>query len=467
MLVTDLPLVHLLITQSIALVILCVWIMILYHKQYHTKKLSFSDPLTKLYNRAGFHYHISKSLSKIKKQKISTLTLFLIDIDNFKTINDTKGHLVGDECLIQFTKKLLANEHIQKRKGIVSRLGGDEFVIIIENIDPVDLNTVSSSLLNSIKQPIYVSETNEDLQISISIGVSTYNKDKNTTSSLLKAADIALYNVKELGKNGFSIHDSSMDDKIKDLVKYESIITHFIKTKDFNVEYQPIVDLQSKTVIGAEALFRGNPKLYPNLNIDKLFKMAEKLGIINELGLMINDRILQDTASIIDTHPNFVVSINISVIQIEQSTDINWLIQPIKRYNIPPQNISIEITESTFMHKFNQNVKLLKEIKDVGIQISLDDFGTGYSSMLYIQELPVDRIKIDQSFINDFCNNNKTQEIVKTILLLTKKLNMISCAEGVETEQQLKALKALGCGQIQGFVVNKSLPLQHLLQKIS
>lgn len=444
-----------------------------YEKEKRTnERLSRIDPLTKLYNRAGFHIVITELIKSFKEETIDSFYLFLVDIDNFKKINDTKSHIVGDACLIEISRRLEQSVRYACSTGArhdcscsVARLGGDEFAILIRNPGSKEnFDWFLDHIFEEIQKPIEIK--NEKIIITISMGVSRFPHDGDTPATLLKSADLALQRAKYDGKNRYVYHTEAIDKAFRMYSEYEEMIRYFIASGHFDIKYQPIIDSNTHKTIGAEALFRGNEKCFPNVDFEKLFDIAETSGLMVPFGLLILDRIFEDIPDFVDVDNNFIVSVNISVTQFENISDIKWLLDPMIISDSPPENVAIEITETVFMRNFFENVEKLKELRLNGIQISIDDFGTKYSSLAYLKELPINTLKIDISFIKDLVNNEKSQKITKAIIMMAAALGIKSCAEGVETKEQFQILSDMGCDQIQGFFESDAVSKQELITRL-
>lgn len=441
------------------------------HEQAITQ-LAYYDTLTKLPNRALFHDKV-KNLMSAADEREQYFALFLLDIDHFKRINDTIGHHAGD-AVLQHIGKVLKEAIVEYEQHpdnvgvscIAARLGGDEFVIACESVDTFEKATmIAENLFNVLRPPVTVD--GQTIVLTISMGIAFYPDKGKNVSDLLKSADLALYDAKGTGRDCHVFHDASMNDRLERHVEYEKTIRYFIDTQDFEVHYQPIYDTQSNIIICAEALFRSNKLKYGNLDLQELMLIAEETGLIVPLGMQILQRACLDWCeNVLPKHPNCAISVNLSMRQLEHEDVVDDIMLALAETGMSPSLLIIEITETAFMHHFDENVRKLTMLRDAGIKIAVDDFGKGYSSMSYIQRLPIAKLKIDIAFIRAMMEDEKSIEIVKIIILLAKTLGLTSLAEGVETEQQYQILEHLGCQEIQGFLRAAPMKLESFSELI-
>lgn len=425
-------------------------------------QLAYFDSLTGIPNRLNFNNHV-KDLVISADSASDKFAVFLIDLDDFKKVNDTLGHHAGDEVLKEFVKRInvIMKQRCDDKHAcgcFAARLGGDEFVMVTNVIhDEHHVHELAQQIFNEFKKPFEYDE--QDIDINLSVGIGIYPEDGDTMSVLLKSADLALYAAKDKGKNTYMLHDDSMNTRIEKRLQYEKAIDYFIETKDFYVHYQPIVDSSTQKILGCEALFRCNKKKFPHIFLGELIEVAEENLSIDPLGMLIFNRALQQMKPIIDVNPEFVLSINVSVIQLEKDDFVGDILYMVESIGVNPKNIAIEVTESLFMNNSVENIHKLKILKSVGFHLSIDDFGKGYSSMSYLRRLPIDKIKIDKEFIDFIAEDQKALEIVKGIVSMSDTLKITTLAEGVETEAQLKLLTSIGTTQIQGYYTGKPMEI--------
>lgn len=422
-------------------------------------KLAYYDTLTQLPNRLMFQTDVVEAMSYSLKTN-EPLTVFLIDLDNFKHINDTHGHAVGDMVLKQVSYRIEAiknarckiAESINKYnfhecKCLAARLGGDEFVIVFEHMDKHEAQIIAMQMLSILKQPSII-EGNEII-ISVSLGISIFPSDANNISGLLKAADLAMYTAKENGKDQFSFHESYMNTKVQKRVEIELMIREIINSGKIEINYQPIFNVNKEEITGFEALLRAS-KSNINFSPTELIKIAEESNLIIPLGTIILEKACQFGCECLDAGFDLSVSVNLSSPQLTADNFEQIVANTLKKTGLPAQNLILEITETILMLNFEKSAATLNRLRELGVKISIDDFGKGYSSFNYLQSLPISKLKIDMSFVQLLGLDKKTNVIVKGIIEMADALGMDTCAEGVETKLQLIKLKEFGCGQAQG-----------------
>lgn len=419
------------------------------------EQLAYYDRLTSLPNRIRFNEILIDEI-EIARRSENKIALAIFDIDNLKTINDSLGHESGDEILRQVAQRL---RHFEKNDIQSSRYGGDEFLLIIKNYDS---DAELLHLVNSIQE--ILRETylifNAELKSTVSIGIAVYPDDANTVQELLKYADIAMTDAKHRGKNTLSLFHSVMQENLLSRINMEKKMILALENEQFKVYYQPQFDVTTKQLRGFEALVRWHDSELGNIGPDTFISIAEETRLIIPLG----DWILRTACKSLAEWQhscgfNGIMSINVSPIQLQQESFIDDLKTVISDYNIPPESLEIEITEGVLIHNFEQSIKLLQEIKDLGIGISLDDFGTGYSSLSYLQFLPLTTLKIDKSFIANITKNKSIEyDITDAIVSLVNKLGLDTIAEGVETDDQLSVIQKIHCKTIQGFLTGRPMP---------
>jgi len=414
---------------------------------------AYYDGLTGLPNRLLFNDRLEHALTHAKRHN-KQLALFFIDLDHFKYINDTLGHQVGDKLLIKIAEIL----KVQLREvDTLSRLGGDEFTIIMEGFqNPEDTSILAEKLHNSFKEAIIIDS--HSLYTSCSIGISLYPQDSQDADTLLNYADAAMYKAKEEGRNNTQYYSSGITEIAHERIEMQNNLRYAVKNNEFIIHYQPQIDIKSNKVIGMEALVRWNhPKkglIYPK----EFINIAEDTGIIIELDTWVMKTGMKQ---IIDwykkgLHPG-ILSLNLSMRQLRNDDYVNVLYQTMHELKFNPKWLELEITESQVMQKPKESIIKLQQISQMGIKISIDDFGTGYSSLEYLKRLPVNKIKIDKSFIQGIPQDKEDVAIVKAIIALSKSLELNFIAEGVETEEQRDLLFEYGCETIQGFYYYKPL----------
>lgn len=419
----------------------------------HIEYLAYHDVLTNLPNKLAFYDKVDATLSTepgISKRH----AIYFVDLDNFKTINDTLGHDYGDALLTQTAEKLnsLINDY-----DSLARAGGDEFLIfkydITDDIEAVDF---AQQVLDTFQSPFRIN--GEIVYVSMSIGISIYPKNGLTHNILVKNADIAMYKSKDTGKNKSTLFDQTMEEELNRNTEIMEILRHAIESKEIYLMYQPQIDAETKNIFGYEALMRINSEKLGLLSPSEFIPIAEESGLITSLGKWALEEACSFNQSLIEKgYPPRVVSVNISSIQLNQSGFIYTLEEILEKTGLPPEYLELEITESTLLSSFVDATELVKTFQDIGVRISLDDFGTGYSSLNYLTNLPINTLKIDKSFIDNICINDRDILIAESIINLAHQLNIKVIAEGVENETQFNLLESKGCDCIQGYVFSRPL----------
>ncbi|MBU0631031.1 EAL domain-containing protein [bacterium] len=427
------------------------------------KNLAYYDTLTQLPNRAFFEERFNNKIASAKRKK-SGLALLFIDLDNFKTINDSYGHFVGDKFLKNAAQRL---KNSIREEDIIGRFGGDEFMVLIEDFTTIsNLAVLANKIVELFNQP-FILENNEFFS-GASIGISVYPDNGTTYHDLMKAADTAMYHAKASGKGGFKFYSKTMGDTVSERIGLDSNLRSALSNKEFHLVYQPKVDLTVNKVYGMEALIRWiNPAL-GFVPPDKFIPILEENGLIYEIGLWIIRQALSDTKKFHDAgNEGLIVSINISYIQIENDRFLSDLKAIVDEIGVAEHLIELEITESQIMNNIEAALVKLREITSCGIKISIDDFGTGYSSLSYLKKLPAEIIKIDKSFVLDIDKDEDDRSIVQAIIALSKSLNKNVIAEGSETQTHIDTLKELGCTKVQGYFYSKPLKFDEFLAYVT
>jgi diguanylate cyclase (GGDEF)-like protein len=420
-------------------------------EQEELYNLSTKDPLSGLYNRLSLVEKLNWLISKAQRDKNEFAIIFL-DLDNFKNINDSKGHEFGDKILLHISQVLL---QATRDNDIVSRLGGDEFVVVLpEFTNENKIIEIAQRLKEKLSTPFKIDD--EDYQITASMGIAIYPKDGDSVQTLLKNADIAMYKSKELGKNNFQFFTSAINKAVQERIHMQRIIKDALKNNYFKLFYQPKVDIKTNKIVGCEALIRLIDPIEGLISPYKFITIAEENMSIIPLG----EWIIQEAVSQIKKWEHtplrdIKVSINLSGIQFQDPE----LLQKIQKYtqDIDRNKFDIELTESVLIDNFDERLNIIKDIKKLGISLSLDDFGTGYSSLSYLKDIPFDTLKIDKSFIDNLYTKNDLT-FVNMIIGIAEDLNLDVVAEGVETQEQLRLLKEINCELYQGYLCSKPVP---------
>ena len=411
------------------------------------------DTLTNLPNRTLFKDRLSQAIISSKRYKNNFAVLF-IDLDQFKKINDSLGHHIGDEVLIEASKRL---QESLREEDTLARLGGDEFTIILKNIKSIqDVSTIADKIVKNMQKSIDVEEHN--LFISSSIGISLYPQDSIEAHDLLKFADTAMYKAKDEGRNNFQFYSSDMTAIAFERVVMDSSLRIAIKEKQFVVYFQPQYDAINNMIIGMEALVRWQ---HPQIGLvppGKFIPIAEESGLIIEIDRIVMEKAIAQFAQWYKDglYPG-TLSLNLAMKQLNEKDFITKLLNTMNSLQFRPQWLELEVTEGQIMNNPDTSIAKLNQISDLGISLAIDDFGTGYSSLAYLKKLPLDKLKIDQSFIRDVDVDEDDAAITRAIIALGKSLNMKLIAEGVETVDQKDFLVKNGCNNIQGYLYAKPM----------
>ncbi len=417
------------------------------------KNIAMFDQLTKLPNRHYFHQHLAKTVKRHTRAN-NPLALLFIDLDGFKSINDTLGHDYGDLLLQEISLRL--NTCIRE-SDFVARLGGDEFTILLENMNHIeDIEHIANKVIYEVSKEIDLEGTKA--YVSASIGIARYLIDTDNQNLLMQYADLAMYHAKENGKNDFVFYDARLNIERSRTYLIETQLRTAIKNHELTLHYQPKVDLKTDNVENIEALLRWhNPKL-GFVSPAEFIPIAEKSSLIIELeNWVIQTASLQVKSWNAMRKNSFRVAINISQIHFKQKNFLDNFNTLLQKHALNPNHLEIELTESAFLNKTEENIQKLAYLQSLGVKISLDDFGTGYSSLSYLKKLPINTIKIDKSFVDGLPKDEDDITIIKTMIDLAKRFNLTTVAEGVEEKDQADVLKELGCDEIQGYYFYKPL----------
>jgi diguanylate cyclase (GGDEF)-like protein/PAS domain S-box-containing protein len=424
------------------------------------------DALTDLPNRALFIDHLGLAMARAERHREQKFALLLLDFDRFKVINDSLGHLVGDQLLVAIARRL--EKHL-RRVDTVARLGGDEFTILLEDVKSVEEAIVfADSLQKELSAPFTIED--HEIFTSASIGIALNDSAYKKPEEILRDADTAMYRAKSLGKNKVAQFDKSMHDHALKRLQLETDLRHAVERQEFFVVYQPIVSLDTARLVGFEALVRWQHPVRGLINPIEFISVAEETGYIVPIGQWVLEascRQLSQWQKQFSEALPLLMSVNLSGKQLAQETIIEQITGTLKQTGVAAQQIKLEITESIVMDNVEDSTLVLDQLRALGIRISVDDFGTGYSSLSYLNRLPVDTLKIDRSFIIQMLKKDENAEIVRTIIQLARNLGMDVIAEGVETTEQLEHLQHLKCDQGQGYLFSKPLPAEAASELVS
>ncbi|HEY9294883.1 MAG TPA: EAL domain-containing protein [Phormidium sp.] len=415
---------------------------------------AFHDALTQLPNRAWFMNRLQQAIDLSYRREDYLYAVLFIDLDRFKVVNDSLGHLVGDELLKSVARKLQA---CLRHTDAVARFGGDEFVLLLEDIKDIEEpNRVAERIQHQLRQPFNLHDYEVFTEISIGIIFSTMGYDR--PQDVLRDADIAMYHAKAQGRGRYEIFDPTMQTVAMARLQLENDLRRAIALQEFCVHYQPIVSISTGQLSGFEALVRWHHAsgiIYPPA---EFIPVAEETGLINELGWWV----LQEACHQIGIWqqqfpqtPPLAINVNLSGVQLKQVNLLNRIEDILQQTGIPSYCLKLEITESCILETISREEKMLKQLKALGIQLCIDDFGTGYSSLSRLHEFPIDTLKIDRSFVSRIGADNSGVEIIQTIVTLARSRGMDIVAEGIETPTQLQKLRELGCELGQGYLFSQ------------
>jgi diguanylate cyclase (GGDEF)-like protein/PAS domain S-box-containing protein len=416
---------------------------------------STHDILTSLPNRVLFIDRVEQAIIRSRRYKQKFAILYL-DIDNFKQINNSLGHNIGDKLLQRVSKKLTT---ALRERDTVSRQGGDEFFILLENIkDQENIKVVIEKLFSLTQYPFDID--NNQLYITYSIGVVLYPENGENVKNLLQHADNAMYQAKDVKNNSYSFFTLELYEKAKEKQEIYNQLHDALQKKEFSLVFQPKVDTYSEKVIGAEALIRWTSSELGFVAPDKFIPLAENTGLIVEIGKWV----FQESCTALKHvhtlgHTDTIFSINVSAIEFKQANYVEQCLEIINKVGIEAKYIELELTETVLMDNQKLAISKMRELIDLGFKFAMDDFGTGFSSLSYLKNYPVSTVKIDREFINDLTQDTSSDAIVKVIIYFKEIFGVDIVAEGVETRDQLIFLRQEGCGIIQGYFFSKPLIL--------
>ena len=417
-------------------------------------KMAFFDSLTELPNKKLFINRLEQNIHSAKRNGFLIGVMF-VDLDSFKSVNDTMGHSAGDIVLKTIAERF---KNCLRKEDTVSRFGGDEFIVQISNIERVeDLYKISEKIMDIFQKPVLVQ--NVEFVITASVGVAVYPVDGEESETLIKNADIAMYSAKNKGKNECVFCSPKMKNDVVKKLKLTNKLYRALENHELFILYQPQIKVDTKEIIGFEALLRWNNAEYGMVSPDIFIPLAETTGMIIPIGLWVFKTVCEQYKQCRESfNKDYRVSINLSLEQLKDSNFIKQISKILDDTNTAAENIQIEITESIAFNQESYVLQRIQEIKNLGITISIDDFGTGHSSLSRLRTFPIDLIKIDMEFVQGILkNSHKEKEIVKSIIQLAKNLGIGVLAEGVETEEQYTFLRDEMCDEIQGFYFYKPM----------
>ncbi|MDX5594493.1 putative bifunctional diguanylate cyclase/phosphodiesterase [Pseudovibrio sp. SPO723] len=422
--------------------------------EHEVRYLAHHDTLTGLPNRTYLEIAINRHLDEAELNDAQGAMLF-VDLDRFKTINDTLGHLVGDDLLIQVAKRL---EAIGKDLGFVARLGGDEFVLLLSNFPDHDLiEEVAEHMRQELSRPYVVGGHN--LQITLSVGVALYPEHGRDLDTLMRKADLAMYRAKDLGRDRYCFFNTRMAEDAEERLRVENALRHAINNDEFELHYQPRLNAQNNHITGAESLLRWHHPSRGLISAGVFIEVAEETGLIDAIGEWVAENAMRQQKAWEEQGYPVTLSINLSPAQFKREPLPEILIDLANKLDITPSRVKFEITESLLLKETATTLHQLTQLRDAGFQLEIDDFGTGYSNLGYLQRYPVSALKIDRSFISD----RKRWPIVQMITQMGRLLNLSIVAEGIETLEQLAQIRTVHCQEYQGFLYSPAVSADEFL----
>jgi diguanylate cyclase (GGDEF)-like protein/PAS domain S-box-containing protein len=422
-------------------------------------RLAHYDPLTELPNRVLFQKHLGEALSR-RARSGDQLAVHFIDLDRFKTVNDTLGHPIGDALLRVAAERLRG---CVREGDTVARLGGDEFAVVQTGLtDMSGATRLAERVVEAMAAPFDIQ--GHQVMIGASVGVSAAPSDGDDADELLKKADMALYRAKADGRGAFHFFERAMDEQLQARRALELDLRRALAAGEFQLYYQPLYNLGDDRVTGCEALLRWNHPERGMVSPADFIPLAEEIGLIVQLG----EWVLREACAEAARWPDHVrLAVNLSPAQFRDRGLVRTVISALAVSGLPAERLELEITESVLLQDNAANMSMLHDLKALGVRISMDDFGTGYSSLSYLRSFPFDKIKIDQTFVRDILEDSDALAIIKAVLDLGSSLGIVTTAEGVETVEQLNALRDQGCAEIQGYFISRPAPASEIARMLN
>lgn len=432
--------------------------------QMELENLAFYDPLTNLPNRRFFRDHLHYVVAAANHEE-NRIAIMMLDLDNFKKVNDTLGHDAGDELLSALSERLRG---LVAQKDVVSRMGGDEFMILLRDVDiRSSIQRIADRILKAVKRPVHIRD--QDIEVSASIGIATYPEDALSAEELMRNADLALYLSKESGRNRLSFFSRKLETLVNEKVQLERKLRTALKGDALTFHVQPQWCLRTGRLVSGEVLMRWIDGDEGPIGPNRFIPVAEEAGLILEMGDWLIDKVFES----ISKHRKELemlgiksLAINLSARQFFSNKLALTIDHALKTYNIDPAMIELELTESAVMEDSELAVRIMERLKSIGCRLSIDDFGTGYSSLSYLKKFPIDAVKIDQSFISDIPGDQNDVEISAAIIAMGHNLGLEVVAEGVETQEQMDFLLREKCDFAQGYMIAKPMPFEALFDSV-
>jgi diguanylate cyclase (GGDEF)-like protein len=415
--------------------------------------MAFNDALTGLPNRTLFQERLEMGLRQARRTR-SELACMFLDLDGFKMVNDTLGHDIGDELLKCVAERLVT---CLRESDTVARVGGDEFTAVLSNVSSRrQVERAAERVIEALREPIHLA--NRDLVIGASVGIAMYPEDGSDVQTLLRSADMAMYEAKDEGRNHVRFYSHAVGQSVHTRMSMESRIRAALDRDEFTVFYQPIIDVNTSRICSFEALVRWEHPEMGMVSPVKFVCLAEESGLIGPLGQTVLRKACAQACEIEEAGFDTTVSVNLSARQFSDLHLVDTLRKIFDSARVDASRIVLELTENTVMHNVERSISMLKELKDLGVQISIDDFGTGYSSLAYLKRFPLDCLKVDHSFVRLVPDSPEDAAIVSAVVALARSLQLTVVAEGVELASQVDYLRDIGCERLQGYLLGRPAP---------
>ncbi|MFH1494275.1 MAG: EAL domain-containing protein [Pseudomonadota bacterium] len=415
------------------------------------EELAYNDALTGLPNRLLLAERIDHALTLSERNGYSCAVLFL-DLDHFKHINDSLGHLFGDRVLIEVSERI---KGCLRHVDTAARLGGDEFVLLLNQVDVRGTEITARRILDALARPFTLDDMS--FTVTCSIGIALYPDDGVTMDDLIKNADSAMHHVKERGRSGFRFYQRQMNIGLLSRMKLDHAMRLALENNEFRLHFQPQVDLASGNIFGVEALIRWQDQELGNIPPARFIPVAEETGVIVSIGNWVLTEAVRQCAQWQAQGWALTMAVNVSALQFQQANFVEGVAEVLRAFSLPPAMLELELTESILLRDVDEALERLDALAELGVQLSIDDFGTGYSSLSYLKRFPIHKLKIDRSFISELPANDSDTAIVKAVINMAQALKLRVIAEGVETEMQRHFLVSAGCDEFQGFLCSPAL----------
>jgi len=420
--------------------------------------LAHHDPLTGLPNRFFLNTYLENAIDRVMRNNTG-LALLFVDLDQFKPINDTFGHHIGDKLLQKVAKRITNN---LRDSDVVVRWGGDEYIVILESDEKIDdISLVANKLISALEKPFTI-DTHE-IFISSSIGISrTEGFAKHEAGNMIQNADTAMYKAKKNGGNQYRFHNNRMIKHLKHKAYLKVGLRKALSNNEFELYYQPKFNAKNEISNEVEALIRWHHPDQGMVPPNEFIPLAEETGLITSIGKWVIDTACQQAKAWLDEGTPVQIAVNVSAKQLSNINFCRDITEVLEKTNLPPRFLEIELTESLLINNVSSNIKVLDELSELGISIAIDDFGTGFSSLSYLTSFPINKLKIDRAFVKKISSDKADRRLIKAIVSLAHSLSLSVVAEGIETIKQLNYLKFIGCDTVQGFLLAKPAPANNL-----